>query len=289
MHPDDGQEQLRIDAFDPVHDHVEPAVQPDAGASPVEAHTRYPTIGRAANEPRESSGAMIALRLPTAKGARMNLRAYRPWTCQILTVLVVLIATGLSANARAQTWIVGASVGAAQQQDYAIGGPIANSDDVDTAFGLFGGYQIKENQRVVASFVDLGEPSYSGPARGGFTDALDAEGFDISYVAGWSPGDQERISVFGSVGVFSWDQDVRYSDASGPLEFRDEGTSFSIGFGADFNLSADGSSPWAIHVAYKLFKDVGKVSILEETAEVVDHELDRQVLSVGIAYRFGGD
>lgn len=202
--------------------------------------------------------------------------------CRPLIPIIVLVATGMCGSALAQTWIVGGSVGAAQQQDYEIGGPVTNSDDVDTAFGVFGGYQIKQNQLVVASFVDLGEPSYSGSAFGGFSDSLDADGFDVSYVAGWAPGDQERISVFGSVGVFSWDQDIRLTDASGTFEFYDEGTSFSVGFGADFNLSTDGSSPWAVHVAYKLFKDVGD-------ADNSGLELDREAIYVGIAYRFGDD
>ena len=212
----------------------------------------------------------------------MNLRASRSRICRALVPAVVLAITGMTNNALAQTWVVGGSVGAAHQQDYSIGGSVTNSDDVDTAFGVFGGYQIKENQLVVASFVDLGTAFYSGPAFGGFTDSLDADGFDVSYLAGWTPGDQDRISVFGSVGVFSWDQDVRYTDTSGTFEYFDEGTSFSVGFGASFNLSADGSSPWAVHAAYKLFKDVGD-------DDNSGHELDREALYVGIAYRFGDD
>ena len=214
----------------------------------------------------------------------MNPRASRPGLRHSLTLLLILATTGVGTSAMAQTWVVGGSIGAAKQQDYQMAGPLTKSDDVDTAFGLFGGYTIRENQLVVASFVDLGKPSYAGSAFVGFTDSLDADGFDISYVAGWKPGNQERISIFGSVGVLSWDQDVRYMDTVSPepLVYHDEGTSFSVGFGADFNLEADGSSPWAIHVAYKLFKDVGD-------ADNSGHELDREAIYVGIAYRFGSD
>ncbi|MGD8339847.1 MAG: hypothetical protein PVH89_03645 [Gammaproteobacteria bacterium] len=210
----------------------------------------------------------------------MNSRVSQLWIRNSLKSFLFLVAFGTVADAGAQTWVVGGSVGAAEQQDYAIGGTVTNRDDVDTAFGVFGGYMIKEHQIVVASFVDFGTPSYSGPAFGGFTDALDADGFDISYVAGWAPNDQERISIFGSLGVLSWDQDVRYTDTSGTFEYHDEGTSFSLGFGADFNLEADGSSPWSVHATYKLFKDVGD-------ADNSGHELDRALLSFGIAYRFG--
>jgi len=130
--------------------------------------------------------------------------------------------------------------------------------------------------------MDLGTSFYSGPALGGFADSLDADGFDVSYVVGWTPGEQQRISLFGTVGVFSWDQDIRLTDASGIFEFHDEGTSFSIGFGAEFNLSADGTNPWDIRVAYQLLNDVGD-------SNNSGLELDRETISVGIGYRFGRD
>jgi len=210
----------------------------------------------------------------------MNSKAFRA-ACYIpMKMLLIFVVLVLPLTAGAQSWIVGGSVGAAAQQDYDIGAPIANADDVDTAFGVFGGYVISENQRVVASFFDLGTPSYNGPALGGFADSLDADGFDTSYVVGWAPGEQQRISIFGTIGVFSWDQDVLLTDASGTYQYHDEGTSFSVGFGAEFNLSADGSNAWAIQAAYKLFKDVGD-------ADNSGIELDREMLTVGIAWRFG--
>lgn len=197
------------------------------------------------------------------------------------TARVILIMLGTAAvEARAQEWVLGGSIGTAKHQDYEVGAPITTRDDTDTAFRLFGGYLVSPMQGVVASYVDLGTPRYDGPAFGGFADSLEASGVDLSYIAGFAPGDQQRFSLFGTVGIFHWNQDVTLTDASGTLEYADDGTSFSLGFGANIDLGAGGANAWGIHVAYQLFKDVGET-------ENSGHESDREMLSVGIDYRFG--
>jgi hypothetical protein len=199
-----------------------------------------------------------------------------------LALLALLITVPLGASA--QEWFAGGAVGIGQQDDYAVGGPISNRDDTDFAYRLFGGYLISPMQGFVASYVDLGEAFYSGPAFGGFTDRLSADGFDFSYIIGWSPGTQERIRVFGTVGVFAWDQDVVYTEVGStePFLYKDDGASFSIGIGTDINLSAAGDNAWGIHVEWQLFKDVGDRNFS-------GHENDRQMLSAGVSYRFGRD
>ena len=180
-----------------------------------------------------------------------------------------------SANASAQGFMAGVAIGTATQQGYDIGGPAESVDDSDDSIRIFGGYMISPMQGVVVSFIDLGVASYAGSAFGGFTDHLDAEGYDISYVVGWAPGMQTRFSIFGTVGVFGWDQDVLYTDATGRYPYQDDGTSFSFGLGTEFKLS----DSFGIHLEYQLFKDVGD----ERNS---GHELDREVISVGVDYRF---
>lgn len=182
--------------------------------------------------------------------------------------------------AYAQGWIVGGSVGTTTQNDYEVGGPIATRDDSDAAFRAFGGYQISPAQAVVASYVDLGKAEYDGSAFGGFSDSLEADGFDISYVVGWAPGTQSRVSLFGTVGIFAWDQNVSYTDSFGLFQANDEGASFSFGLGTEIDLGADGAGPWRLHLDYQIFKDVGD----EDNS---GHELDREFISLGVAYRFG--
>jgi len=209
----------------------------------------------------------------------MNQNTCRLWRGASLPALTFLAALSVSPAASAEDWIVGAAAGVTGQDDYQIAGPVARRDDSDTGFRLFGGYQISSMQAIVASWVDLGMPEYSGTALGGFSDSLDAEGVDLSYVVGWAPGRQSRVSVFGSVGILNFDQDVTLTDSSGTFLFHDEGTSFSAGLGSEINLSADGMSPWSVHVDYQLFKDVGD----RDNSGI---ELDRELLSVGVAYRF---
>ena len=119
---------------------------------------------------------------------------------------------------------------------------------------------------------------FEGPAFGGFFNFLDAEGYDISYLVGWAPGSQTRVSVFGTVGVLAWDQDALYIDPTGASPFQDEGTSFSMGLGTEIKLGG----PFGIHIEYQLFKDVG-----DDGPGGSGHEYDRDVVSVGVAYRFG--
>lgn len=191
-----------------------------------------------------------------------------------LTAICVLAAW--SATASAQGWIAGAAIGQAKQQDYEVGGPIDTRDDTDDSLRLFGGYLISPLQGFVISFIDLGTAYYDGPAFGGFRDYLDAEGYDISYIIGWAPGSQERVSLFGTVGIFAWDQDVFHVDATGPYPYQDSGTSFSMGVGTEIKLGG----PFGIHVEWQLFKEVGD-------RNNSGHEYDREVLSVGVSYRFG--
>ena len=187
----------------------------------------------------------------------------------------------VSVGAQAQGWIVGGAVGQAMQDDYDIGGPVSMRDDTDDSYRIFGGYLVSPNQGVVVSYIDLGTTYYDGPAYGNFTDYFEAEGFDISYIVGFAPGAQQRVSLFGTLGLFAWDQDESYTELVGTsptrYEYADSGTSFSVGLGTDINFDSGGTSAWSIHVEWQLFKDVGNSG----------QEYDREVFSVGASYRFG--
>jgi hypothetical protein len=197
-----------------------------------------------------------------------------------MTLLVLVTVAGTPLPARAQSWIAGVSAGAARQENYEIGGAITTRDDSDAAAGLFGGYLVTGNQGVIASYLDLGTPAYEGPASGGFKDELDANGIDVSYFYGWTPGNQPRTSLFATVGLMRWNQDVTYTDGSGRSEYHDDGTSFTLGLGTEIKFGTSGAGPWAFRVQYQLFKNVGD-------PENSGHEYDREMVSLGIGYRFG--
>ena len=186
----------------------------------------------------------------------------------------------ISISASAQGWFTGGTLGSAVQNDYEVGGPISTRDDSDSSYRVFGGYLISPLQGVVASYVDLGTAYYDGPAFGGFADYLSAEGFDISYIIGWAPGSQQRVSLFGTAGIFAWDQDVTYTDIGAPEVYNDSGTSFSVGVGTEINFDSGGTSAWGINIEWQVFKNVGDKNNS-------GHEYDREVFSVGAHYRFG--
>lgn len=207
--------------------------------------------------------------------------------------LATLTLSGIASSGTvAQEWFAGGAVGQASQSDYSTVGSLTRIDDSDTGYQVFGGYLISPLQGLVVSYVDLGTASYTGNAAGGYSESLSADGFDVSWIIGWAPGTQERMSVFGKLGLFAWDQDVTYTegiDEASPvtIPYLDEGSSFSFGIGADVNFSADGSSPWSIHAEWQLFKEVGEESNLSNSTSGRQH--DREMISVGASYRFGRD
>ena len=190
----------------------------------------------------------------------------------------VIALAGMSTTASAQGWIAGMAFGEAAQQDFDIAGGITTRDDTDDSMRIFGGYMLSPMQGVIVSWIDIGTAFYSGPALGGFANHSDAEGYDISYVVGWAPGSQTRFSLFGTLGVFAWDQDVIHIDSTGAYPFQDEGTSFSAGVGTEITLVDN----FSVHIEYQLFKDVG-----EDAPGSSRLQYDREVVSVGVAVRFG--
>jgi OOP family OmpA-OmpF porin len=204
----------------------------------------------------------------------MSARRWLLWSAAIVVAL-----SGSFTGAAAQGWLVGGSAGVAKQYDYSVGGEIATHDDTDTAYRVFGGYMFSGNFGAAVSYVDLGTPKYDGPAFGGFTDQLSADGWDASFIAGWAPGQQKRFSLIATVGAFFWKQDVHYVDPSGTFDYNDSGTSLSYSAGAEFNFGGAGAK-WGAHFDYQVFMDVG-----DENNS--GHQYDRSFVSLGVDYRFG--
>jgi hypothetical protein len=191
---------------------------------------------------------------------------------------LALILLAFAPGAFAQGWLVGGAFGPVSQKDYEVGGPIATADDSDDGLRAFGGYLFSPMHGVIASYVDLGAPYYDGPAWGGFTDSLDAEGYDVSYIIGFGVGD--RIRPFATIGFISWTQDVHYVDSSGVYDYADKGESLSFGIGSEIALGSAAGGAWGIHFEWQLFKDIGDKNNS-------GHEYDREMLSAGLDYRFG--
>jgi len=199
---------------------------------------------------------------------------------QPLILFVTLLAAIGASSASAEGWLAGGSFGPAKQFDYEVGGPIANNDNSDTGYRVFGGYLFNPNYGVVTSYVDLGAANYDGPAFGGFTDTLDSEGVDVSFIVALAPGAQERTRIFSTIGLFTWTQDVHYVDGSGTYDYHDSGRSLSFGVGTEITLGAGDAAQWGVHFEWQRFRKVGDKNNS-------GHQYDRELVSVGVDYRFG--
>ena len=193
-------------------------------------------------------------------------------------VMVVLAGAFAGPDASAQGWMAGGSVGTAPQYDYEGGAIDQENDDVDPGYRVFGGYLFTPIVGAAISYVDLGSLTLAGSAFGGFTDEIEADAVDLSFLAGWAPGSQKLFRLFGTVGYFHFSQDVHHVDPSGVYDYSDSGWSFSYGGGVEFSLNA--AAKWGIHLNYQRFTDVGD-------ADNSGHEYDRSFIAVGFNYRFG--
>lgn len=85
-----------------------------------------------------------------------------------------------------------------------------------------------------------------------------------------------KLTFFVSAGIFSWNQDVDYSDEAGPFSAGPSGTSATYSVGANFLFTRN----FGWHLEWGRYESVGD---LNESG----HENDIDLVSTGIVYRFG--
>jgi OOP family OmpA-OmpF porin len=135
----------------------------------------------------------------------------------------MLLAMGVTGSAvAANGFYVGASGGQATID--ACSG-IANCDDEDTGWKVFGGWELNPNIAFEAAWVDMGEVSGT---LGGTQVSAEADGFAFD-VKGTLPLN-EQFGVFGKVGFIDWE--IEGGGAAAGLE--DDGTDLMYGVGAQY-------------------------------------------------------
>ena len=139
---------------------------------------------------------------------------------------VIFLTVGMTGTAFAQNGVyAGASIGQATID--ACDG-VANCDDEDTSWKIFGGWEFNRNIALEAAWVDLGE--ISGSIGGS---AVSAE------VDGWTLAGKgilpltEQFAVFGKFGMIMWD--VEGGGAASGID--DDGTDLIYGLGAQYMFS----------------------------------------------------
>ena len=137
---------------------------------------------------------------------------------------------------------IGAGVGDASVKD-------TNFDESDSAYKLFGGYNIGfiplVDFAVEASYVDFGKPSTS-------SESVEISGLNAFGLAGLSFG---PFGIFAKAGAISWDSD----STSGAVSSSDSGTDPAYGVGARFAIGS-----FAVRAEYEVYDldaDLDMVSV----------------------------
>ena len=160
--------------------------------------------------------------------------------------------------------VTSASASARQWNDACDG--LTSCDDSDVGWKVFGGYQFSKFLGVEGGYVDLGKVSGTDTSFG--LGDVDAEmwGVFISGVGTLPIGD--RFGVFGKIGAAYTDIEVSSSTLGSD---SDDGVNLTFGVGGFMNILRNLS----VRVEWERFQDAGG-----------DAELDVDLISVGVAYKF---
>lgn len=167
----------------------------------------------------------------------------------------ILLTLGMTGTALAQNgFYAGAGIGQATI-DACEG--ITHCDDEDTSWKIFGGWQLNQNVAFEAGWVDFGEVT---GIKGGSAVSAEVDGWTLA-AKGILPLN-EQFSVFGKLGMISWD--LKGGGAASGTD--DDGTDLLYGIGAQY-----------------MFTD--QVGLVGEW-EWYDIDNDVDLLSVGVLIKF---
>lgn len=174
-----------------------------------------------------------------------------------------------AAFAQAQTgipgWYVGGSLGEANISDINCP-PGFTCDDKDTAWKIFGGYQINRTFAAEIGLTDLGE---FGRNAGPVVLPIESQAWDLVGVASWPLGNQ--FSLYGKLGLYY--ADTKANSNIGPSgDETNTGWTFGAGAQYDFTRNVGMRAEW------QRYNDVGGGN--------VGGKSDVDVLSLGVLFRF---
>jgi OOP family OmpA-OmpF porin len=196
-------------------------------------------------------------------GGRKNMKHH--FRQIILAALFAVLSLGsVPAFSQDQGFYAGLNFGQSKLKDACSGGTIC--DDKDTALSIFAGYQLNRNFGFEFAYTDLGKATESGLFGGvPVTASLEATGFEFSAV-GTIPINQQ-FSLYGKLGFFMWDADLKGTVGGIPVSVSDDGTDLTIAIGARFSFTKN----FAMQVQWQRY-------------ELDDFDVD--VIGVGILFRF---
>lgn len=143
----------------------------------------------------------------------------------------------------------------------------ANTDDSDTAYKLFAGYQFNPNFAIEASYLDFGD--FEANAGSEKLEAS-ADGFGFALV-GKLPI-QGGFSVHGKLGMVAWDGDLDYSDSAS---------------GVSTSLGEDGTDPYyGIGAEYEVDRIMMRAEYERYDLSDSGEDLEIDLVSASLGYRF---
>ncbi len=162
-----------------------------------------------------------------------------------LTVLATLVTATLSmplaASAQDAGFYLGGSVGRSDTNNdtaafAALGATVLGSDEKDTGWKLFGGYQFTKNWSVEASYVDLGKFGVTGRIGAlPFTASAKVTGYALAAV-GTLPVSQ-NFDLFAKVGIVHSRVKSSATVAAAAAAANDNDTDWTAGIGAKYNVN----------------------------------------------------
>jgi OOP family OmpA-OmpF porin len=166
-------------------------------------------------------------------------------------------------------WYVGGSLGQADISD--INCPSGFScDDKDTAWRIFGGYDMNRNFAVELGYADLGEFNRSSGAT---NLSIDGAAWDISAIGSFPVAD--RFSVYGRLGLY-------YSDVDTASVGNETNTDLLFGVGARYDFSPN----VGLLADWTRYSDVSAVDRSGPGGTVRSVGSDIDVLTLGVRVKF---
>ena len=190
--------------------------------------------------------------------------------------VLILGLAAIPTMAQAEEWYGGASVGQSKAKDIICDLDITcSSDDTDTGWKIYGGYQFNPNGAIEFGYVDLGKVKASGTDSFLGVASIDWETSGITAALVGSLPVGQNFGLMGKLGLFHWDLDVNASSSVlGSGSDSSSGTDLTYGLG----LKYDFSKTVGVRAEWERFKDVGDDNTTGQS--------DIDLLSVGVVFKF---
>jgi|SRR6266850_4337429 len=186
-----------------------------------------------------------------------------------LIAVAGLTAAALAAPASAQMSLSSAYIGGSLgQSKFKVDcGGVTTCDTKDTAFRIFGGYQVNRNFAAELGWAKLGKAHFAD--SGGSAD-LEASAFDLSALGAFPLGSQ--FSVFGRLGFY-----LSKAEFSGDATGSKNSNGITWGFGGQFDLNRN----LGLRAEWQRYN---KVKAQESGGTEDKGDID--ALSIGVLWRF---